>query len=280
MTIKNLLLGLTTYPDPTPSRAVVHAVAFAEAVGSRISALAVEARFQIPGQIAFLSSALVDIPGLVAGEQERSIDNATALLECFETEARKRDVLRETRRERCLSHEVPDRIAERARYSDLTICPILDGETGIAEAVIFGSGRPALLIPARQGSKPMTLNTALVAWDGSRTAARAVADALPLLEKVKTVRVGVVLNDKPLDGPAAGQELAKFFLYHGISVVVDEIDAANNGAGEAIEAYVGTHNADLLVMGAFGHSRLQEFILGGATAHMLKQLPLPVLMSH
>jgi len=280
MPIKDVLLGLTTYPDPTPSAAVVQAVAFAEAVGSKISALAVEVRFQLPGHIPFLSSALVDIPGLVAGEQGRSVDNATALLECFETEARKRDVLREARRDCCLSHEVPDRIAERARYSDLTLCPILNGETGIAEAVIFGSWRPALLIPARRSSKPITLNTAMVAWDGSRTAARAVADALPLLEKVKTVRVGVMLNDKPLDDTAAGQDLARFLSSHGISVVVDEVDAGDDGAGKAIEAYVGTHNADLLVMGAFGHSRLHEFILGGATAHMLKQLPLPMLMSH
>jgi nucleotide-binding universal stress UspA family protein len=280
MPIKDVLLGLTTYPDPTPSAAVAHAVAFAKAVGSKISALAVEARFQIPGHIPFLSSTLVDIPGLVAGEHERSIENATALLEYFETEARTRDVLREVWRDRCLSHEVPDRIAERARYSDLTLCPILNGDTGIAEAVIFGSGRPTLLIPAGPGSKAINLNTALVAWDGSRTAARAVADALPLLEKVKTVRVGVMLNDKPMDKSAAGHELGKFLSYHGISVLIDEVDAGGKGAGKAIEAYVGTHNADLLVMGAFGHSRLHEFILGGATAHMLKQLPLPVLMSH
>jgi nucleotide-binding universal stress UspA family protein len=255
-------------------------VAFADRLGSKISALALEARFQLPGRIPFLSNAFVDIPGVVAGEQERSIDNASALLECFESEARKRNVLREARRGHCLSHEVPDRIAERARYSDLTLCPILNGETGIAEAVIFGSGRPVLLIPARQTSKPITLNTALVAWDGSRMAARAIADALPLLEKVESVRVGVMLNDKPLDGSVAGQRLANFLSYHGISVVVDEVDAGDTGAGKAIETYVGTHNADLLVMGAFGHSRLQEFILGGATAHMLKQLPLPILMSH
>ena len=89
-----------------------------------------------------------------------------------------------------------------------------------------------------------------------------------------------MLNDKPLDDTATGQDLARFLSCHGISVVVDEVDAGDDGAGKAIEAYVRTHNADLLVMGAFGHSRLHEFILGGATAHMLKQLPLPMLMSH
>ena len=280
MPIKEILLALTTYPDPTPAPAVVQAVAFAEAMGSRISALAVEARFQLPGHIPFLSNALIDIPGLVAGEHERSVDNANALLECFETEAKKSDVLRESLRERCLSYEVPDRIAERARYSDLTICPVLNGETGIAETVIFGSGRPTLLIPAKHNSGPIALNTALVAWDGSRTAARAVADALPLLERVKVVRVGIILNDKPLDSSASGQELAKFLSYHGVTVVIDELDAASGGAGKAIERYAGAHNADFLVMGAFGHSRAREFILGGATAYILKELPLPTLMSH
>jgi nucleotide-binding universal stress UspA family protein len=280
MPINEILLALTTYPDPTPSPAVVQAAAFAEAAGSRISAIAIEAQFRVPGHIAFLSNAVIDIPGLVAGERERSADNATALLECFEAEARKRDILRVSLREGCLSYEIPDRIAERARYSDLNICPIFNGDTGIAEAVIFGSGRPVLVLPARSNVRPIALNTALVAWDGSRTAARAVADALPLLAKVKVVRVGVALNDKPTDSSVAGQELAKFLGHHGIKVVVDELDADGTNAGKVIESYTATHNADFLVMGAFGHSRAREFVLGGATAHMLKQLPLPILMSH
>jgi nucleotide-binding universal stress UspA family protein len=279
MPIKEILLALTTYPDPTPSPAVAQAVAFAEAMGSRISALAMEARFQLPAHIPFFANALIDIPGLVAGEHERSVENVNALLECFETEAKKREVLRESLRERCQSYEVPDRIAERARYSDLTICPILNGDTGIAEAVIFGSGRPVLVVPATPSSSPIALNTALVAWDGSRTAARAVADALPFLEKVKVVRVGIILDEKPLDTSVSGQELAKFLSYHGVTVVIDELNAGSGGAGKAIEAYARVHNADFLVMGAFGHSRAREFILGGATAYMLKQLPLPMLMS-
>jgi nucleotide-binding universal stress UspA family protein len=280
MPIREILLALTTYPDPTPLHAVVRAVEFAEQMGSKISAVAMEARFQAPAHIPFLSNALIDIPGLVAGERQRSADNATALLERFEAEAKKRDILRVSLRDGCLSYEIPDRIAERARYSDLTICPILNGETGLAEAVIFGSGRPALLIPASQSSTRLALNTALVAWDGSRTAARAVADALPLLAKLKAVRVGILLDDKPLDAAASGQELAKFLGYHGISVVVDELDAARGAAGKAIESYASAHNADFLVMGAFGHSRAREFILGGVTAHMLKHLPLPILTSH
>ena len=279
MPIKEILLALTTYPDPTPLPAVAQAAAFAQAMGSRISALAVEAAFRVPGHVPFLSTALIDIPGLVAGEQERSVENAYALLECFEAEAKKRDVLRGSLRERCLSYEIPDRIAERARYSDLTICPIPNGETATAEAIVFGSGRPVLVIPAKHSSSPIALNTALVAWDGSRTAARAVADALPLLAKVKVVRIGVALNDKPINSSASGQELAKFLGYHGITVVIDELDAAGS-AGKASESYTDTHNADFLVMGAFGHSRAREFVLGGATAYMLKRLPLPMLMSH
>jgi len=149
-----------------------------------------------------------------------------------------------------------------------------------AEAVMFGSGRPTLILPQKPRSRPFELGTVAVAWDFSRAAARAVSDAMPLLEKAKKVRVVTVLNDKRVDQKHSAEELSKNLSRHGIDVVLDWVDANGRPIGTVLEAYVASHEADLLVMGAYGHSRLREFVLGGATNSLLSKPPLPILFSH
>ena len=119
-----------------------------------------------------------------------------------------------------------------------------------------------------------------MAWDFSRAAARAVADALPILELAKKVRIVTVTREKALDSKRSPEELAKNLARHGIDVVVDEVDSGGNPIGSVLESYIVSHKADLLVMGAFGHSRLREFVLGGATQSLLSKPPLPILFSH
>jgi nucleotide-binding universal stress UspA family protein len=124
------------------------------------------------------------------------------------------------------------------------------------------------------------LNTVVVAWDFSRSAARAVADAIPLLEKARIVRIVTVTNEKVIDTRHSSEELAKNLSRHGIDVIVDRVDAAGRPIGESLMREIASHKADLLVMGAYGHSRFREFILGGATQSMLSKPPLPILFSH
>ena len=120
----------------------------------------------------------------------------------------------------------------------------------------------------------------VVAWDFSRPAARAVADALPILEKAKQVRVVTVTNEKIIDTKRSGEELAKYLSRHGVQVVLDNVDAAGQRIGNVLEAYAASRNADLIVMGAYGHSRVRDFILGGATKSMLSRPPIPIFLSH
>ena len=120
----------------------------------------------------------------------------------------------------------------------------------------------------------------VVAWDFSRPATRAVADALPILEKAKHVFVVTVTNEKIIDTKRSGAELAKHLAHNGIDVVLDTVDAAGRGIGDVLESYVTSRNTDILVMGAYGHSRIREFILGGATRSMLSRPPLSVFFSH
>ena len=124
------------------------------------------------------------------------------------------------------------------------------------------------------------LDTAVVAWDFSKTAARAVADAIPILQKTKRVYIVTATNEKGIDTRRSATELARHLAHHRIEVTVDTTDAAGRDIGTVLKSYCEKRDADLLVMGAYGHSRLREFILGGATRGMLSKPTLPVLMSH
>jgi nucleotide-binding universal stress UspA family protein len=145
---------------------------------------------------------------------------------------------------------------------------------------MFGSGRPILILPETPRLRRFELGTVAVAWDFSRAAARAVSDALPALESAKKVRIVTVINEKTLDTRHSAEELAKNLARHGIDVMLDKVDANGRPIGAVLEAYVASHGVDLLVMGAYGHSRLREFVLGGATKSLLSKPPLPVLFSH
>lgn len=282
MEIKDILLALTTYPEATPVSAVDEAVAFAAAVGARISAIACEVKIQAPGNV--LAGAVLDVAALVAAEAKKSSTNAKVLLTAFQDAAEKRGVFQDRILEHCLTSEAPGVLVEYARLRDLTIVPVPVGDyfdQWYAEVIIFGSGHPTLVLPhTRKRAGAFALDVVAVAWDFSRPAARAVADALPLLEKAKKVHVLTVANEKVIESRRPTAEFAKYLGRHGVDVVLDTVDAADRRIGDILESYVTSCNADMLVMGAYGHSRIREFILGGATKSMLSRPPLPIFLSH
>jgi nucleotide-binding universal stress UspA family protein len=277
MAFKDILVTLTSYPEPTPVSVAEDAVAIAAALGAHLAAVACEVHVEIPGH--FLSGGVV--PGIVAGEAAKSRKNAQSLLAAFDAAADKAGVAHETILEKAPTSAVQDLLVDYARLRDLTIVSVPEGyDQWYAEAVIFGSGRPTLILPESPRSRPFELGTVVVAWDFSRAAARAVADALPLLEKAKKVRIVTVANDKEFDTKHSAEELAKSLARHGIDVVLDKVDAKDKAIGDVLEAYVAAQRADVLVMGAYGHARWREFILGGATRNLLSKPPLPILFSH
>jgi len=279
MAFKDILLTLTSYPEPPPVSVVEQAVSIAATLGAHLAAVSCEVHVEVPGR--FLSGSIANLPGIIAGEAEKSRSNAKDLLAAFDADARKSGVAHEVFREKCPTYQVPALLVDYARLRDLTIIPVPDSyDLWYAEAVIFGSGRPTLILPTGLPARPFQLDTVAVAWDFSRAAARALSDALPLLEQARQVRVVTVLNEKTLDTAHSAEELAKNLARHGIDVVLDKVDAAGRAIGETLESYVLSHKADLLVMGAYGHSRWREFILGGATKSLLSKPPLPILLSH
>lgn len=279
MAFKDILLTLTSYPEPTPASVAEDAVSIAAALSAHLAAVACEVHVQIPGH--FLSGTIANIPGIIAGEAEKSRRNARDMLAAFDAAADKAGVQRETFLDKCPTFAVPDLLVDYARLRDLTIVPVPESyDQWYAEAVIFGSGRPTLVLPESPRPRPFELGTVAVAWDFSRAAARAISDALPLLEKARKVCVVTVTNEKILDTKHSAEELAKNLTRHGIDVLLDKVDAKGKAIGEVLEAYVVSQRADMLVMGAYGHARWREFILGGATKSLLSKPPLPILFSH
>ncbi|MVT51679.1 universal stress protein [Bradyrhizobium yuanmingense] len=279
MAFKDVLLTLASYPEPTPVSVIDDAVSVAAALGAHLAAISCEVHAEVRASL--LGDVILDIPALVAREAAKSRENAKALLAAFKASADKSGVRHETIFEQCATASEAALLVDYARLRDLTIMAVPDShDLGYAEEVIFESGRPTLILPTGPRSRPLRLDAICVAWDFSRTAARAVSDALPLLEIARSVRLVTVTNEKPLDSRHSGQELAKNLARHGIEVVRDEIDAEGKPIDEILASYVLSHGIDVLVMGAYGTPRWREFVLGGATRGLLSKPPIPILFSH
>lgn len=168
------------------------------------------------------------------------------------------------------------------RTSDLCLLGLPRGapaELAEIEPWLFATGRPCLLHPDMR-SEAFSLDTVVIAWDMSRSAARAVGDALPLLKMAKSVQILVGRGEKSMPSSHPAASLLTYLAAHEISAGVDEFDVSGRKIGEALLERADSHKANLLVMGAFGHSRLREFVLGGATRRMLDTTEVPLFMSH
>jgi nucleotide-binding universal stress UspA family protein len=151
----------------------------------------------------------------------------------------------------------------------------------LANAAILDSGRPVLVIPYI-GAQDTIGATVLVALDRSRESARAVADALPLLARAQRVVVVAITAsaEETLGDTQARTQTAAYLAGHDIAAEVEHLELPNFGIGEVLLSYAADRGADLVVMGAYGHARFQEFVLGGVTRTMLDAMTVPVLMSH
>jgi nucleotide-binding universal stress UspA family protein len=149
----------------------------------------------------------------------------------------------------------------------------------IVEASLFASGRPVVIVPYIQKAG-LKLDRIAVCWDGSRHAARAVADAMPFLLKAKTVEVVIVASDPAKSDEIAGADIAQHLARHGLEVEVERIFSRDMDVANTILSHAADSSADFIVMGGYGHSRLREFILGGATRGILTSMTVPTLMSH
>jgi len=183
--------------------------------------------------------------------------------------------------------ELANTLSRHARYCDLVILGQEGGEDqkmvigGLPDSVVLTCGRPALVVPYIGASTPPGKN-AIVAWNGSREAARAVNDALPLLQGADKVEVMCVKagGGEEEDAALPGADLCLHLARHGVKAEAQEVVASDLEVGDLLLSRAADQGADFIVMGAYGHARWREVVLGGATRQLLEQMTIPVLMSH
>jgi nucleotide-binding universal stress UspA family protein len=205
--------------------------------------------------------------------------------ELFEGIAAQRRISMEWR----AAHGFPVDVAPvQARYVDLAILGQLDPKNAQAsvdcpppEDIALSTGRPVLVMP-HVGQYSAAGKRALVAWNASREATRAINDALPLLAAASSVTVLAVdpVVGREEHGEVPGADIGLYLARHGIKAHVEEAVSGEVGIGDVLLSRAADLGADLLVMGAYGHSRIRELMLGGVTRAILKSMTLPVLMSH
>ena len=170
-----------------------------------------------------------------------------------------------------------------ARASDLCVTQALPStmplQRDIVVDLMIGGGVPVLIVPPAW-DKRGAIRTALIAWDGSAAAARALRDALPLLGEAQSVEIVAILGEKDLSGQIPCADIARHLARHGPNVSASQLPMQDGSVARTLVAHGKLMRADLMVMGGYGHSRLREFILGGVTRETLAQTDIPTLLSH
>jgi nucleotide-binding universal stress UspA family protein len=274
--IKDAILHLATglRKDAT----VDYAVSLARAFESHLVGVAF-AHEAVP-----IAMVMDDVPPEVIDEMRRAADAAAkTAVAAFEEAARRAAISAEAHRPSTTFAGTADLFGKMARRFDLSIIRQAwpDKSTPsrlIIEAALFDAGRPVLVVPYIQNSE-LRLDRVMVCWDGSRSAARAIGDAMPFLRRSAEVQV-VVVSERGKTDDIPGIGLATHLARHGVTVELKQIVAPDVRVANVLLSHAAEWPADFMVLGAYGHSRLREFILGGVTRSVLESMTVPVLMSH
>ena len=270
--------------EPDPNRQAWAAEEYALSLASLFGAKLIG---MVPSLAPTLAGVLrVEIPSEMFEQiQSRSEENAKASLKRFEDRARAAGVVHAHGLAHAGLFEFADDFVAKARICDLSILPQPEAasgawETELFQAVLLGSGRPVLVVPYIQRGEAR-LNNVLIAWDGSREAARAVHDALPLLKPAKTVEVLTVGTEaRPEAEVITGAGLARHLVGHGLPATARSMTAVDIDVSDALLSHAADSGVNLIVMGGYAHSRLRDLVFGGATIGMLNSMTVPVFMSH
>ena len=277
MTYQDILVHVDD-SDAAPGR-LDAAIELAERFGAHLTGVYVDPGIALP--------ALMDVP------------IAPNLIDELEDEHQRRCAEAERRFREKTSHseiasewrlargELADTLSRHARYADLVILGQEGSDDqkmvvgGLPDSVVLTCGRPALVVPYIGATAPPG-KYVIVAWNGSREAARAVNDALPLLKQAEKVEVMCInaSDGEEEDADLPGADLSLHLARHGVKAEAQSTVARDIDVGDLLLARAADHGADLIVMGAYGHARWREVVLGGVTRHLLAQMTVPVLMSH
>ncbi|RZN09273.1 universal stress protein UspA [Bradyrhizobium genosp. SA-3] len=279
MAIKDVFLPLVGQPRRPLLAAIEKCVAVAADLGARITALALEEDvFVRPKVLLPDDPAAAEATGLLgAGDMQ-------LLLNAFADASSRADIRAHGRSAKVPADQIASILAEHARFSDLTLLPVKphDSRTEhIIETLLFESGRPLLLCPEQHVDelRPEFENV-MIAWDHSARAARAVGDALPVVQAAASVRVVTVADEKTDAIVQSGTALVDHLREHGVHASFETTKCGGSSIGKVLGSWANSHAVDAIVMGAYHHSRLNEIVWGGVTKTVIGQPPCWVMISH
>jgi nucleotide-binding universal stress UspA family protein len=273
--MKDLLVNLSVSESPDP--AVDFAVSLAEAFGAHVTAAAFA--YDPVVAVSVMGGMPSDFLDAQRVESEQAAEAARAR---FEQAANRAGIAFESHAFSTGVAGAADQFARMARRFDLSIVRQAEADAGgpeeiIAESAMFQSGRPVIVVPyIHKGG--LKSDRVMVCWDGGRAAARAIADAMPLLARAGKVELVMITGEEGKRDEVPGADMGRHLARHGINVEVKRIVAEGN-VQETLLSYAADMSADMIVMGGYGHSRLREFILGGVTRSMLASMTVPCFMS-
>lgn len=216
-------------------------------------------------------------------ERERALARANAALSVFEIEARNAGIAHDSQAMASVPVDAAASVIAAARLHDLTIVlqPEPERQTFdnvMPQEILFESGGPVLFVPyVHKG--PLETKRIGIAWDGSRLAARALRDAAPFLARAQAITV-ISINEEKAPAEASAKAVLAHLARYDATVRIQQMDADRADIQPSILSIAADDGLDLIVMGGYGHSRLQERILGGVTRGMIQSMTVPTLMSH
>ena len=274
-----ILVPLHTYPDGNSANIAAHVGAVGRHLGADVHGLVMNATF--PPAASLMGNMIINVDAMVQEVTAKCHAKGAALVLALQAALGPIGIKFRSTELDCVLGTIGAAVATHARYHDLIVTGLSRNDVSMeatAETVVFGSGRPTLLVP--QDAAPPLYHHVMIAWDGSRMATRAVADASDFLRLATTVTIASVTDEKALPEEDPGQKLVEYLARHDIHTAVALVQAQRRPIGRALQDHAREIGADMMVMGAFGHSRMRDFVMGGATTGILRDLKLPVLLSH
>lgn len=265
--------------ETLPDAALQQALKLAAATGAHLTVTITTQQLATPYSPMWMSMASALVADLNAKTKAKADEAA--------------DAVRMAARIACVNAQItvtPDNVGEAAeaavqaaRACDLIVVDQpeapMDARAAVLEEALFRSGRPVMVATPRRAPVE-SVNKAVLAWDGTAHAARAIGDMLALFDAVKHVEIVSVVGDKDMSKTLPGADLARHLSRKGVHANLVELSVSAGPVARLIDEHASSVGADLIVMGGYGHSRLRQFVLGGVTVTMIRTAATPLLMAY
>jgi nucleotide-binding universal stress UspA family protein len=276
---KNLLVNIPTERSPQP--VINGAISLAARFQAQLDAVSIGYE---SSSLPLVAEGGAAVAAIFADEREKALERAHAALAIFEVEAGRAGLIHSSRAITALQGEAAAILGATSRLYDLAVVsqPEFERDTFdnmLAQEILFQSGGPVLFIP-------YTFKGAFharrigICWDGSRLAARAVRDAMPLLEQAEAITIITINAASSVPADASAAHLVRYLSRLNVPAEIDNVNTAKANTQSSILSLASDESLDLLVMGGYGHSRLKETVFGGVTRDMLRSMTVPTLMTH